>query len=131
VILVADASAVVDFLIGGPRGQRVGAHLARSDAVAAPELIDVEVLSALRRLTLAGHITDADATTCARHFVTMPIRRLGHAALATQVWALRDRVRIADGFYLATARLVGEPLLTCDARLARAPVPDVAVLVVS
>lgn len=43
---------------------------------------------------------------------------------------MRSRIRVADAYYVACAQLLRAPLLTCDRRLASAPMPDVAVLLV-
>ena len=125
-MLVLDASAAVDLLARTTRGVRVAEHLARDD-VAAPELLHVEVLSALWRLVRAGELTEAAATTAAARMRAMPVLRVRHERLTDQAWALRHRVRIADAFYLGCARLLGGALITTDGRLARAPLPGLSV----
>lgn len=52
-------------------------------------------------------------------------------ALATRAWELRDRVRVGDGFCVASAELIRVPPPTADRRLARAALPDVTITVVS
>ena len=47
--------------------------------------------------------------------------RYPHGPLATAAWALRDNVTYYDALYVALAARLGYPLLTADARLARAP----------
>ena len=94
--------------------------------MAAPELLDVEVLSALWRLVRAGVLTEAAATAAAR-LRTMPVLRVRDELLTEQAWALRHRVRIADAFYLGCARFLGGVLITTDGRLARAPLPGLSV----
>ena len=94
-MLVLDASAAIDLLARTTRGVKVAEHLARDD-VAAPELLDVEVLSALWRLVRAGELTEAAATTAAARLRAMPVLRVRHELLTEQAWALRHRVRIAD-----------------------------------
>jgi len=129
-VIVVDASALVDLLIRSPRGSRVQTAL-NGTAVAAPELIVVEVLSALHRLVRSSTLTAAQATAAADDFAALALRTVPHAPLAATVWGLRDRVRIADAFYVAAAQAVGVPLLTTDARLARAVLPGVTVTLVS
>lgn len=130
-MLVVDASALVDVLARTPRGDRVTKHLATEEPVVAPELVDVEVLSALARLQRAGAVGAATADRGVALLASMPMRRISHTHLTDEVWQLREHVRIADAFYLACARVVGGTLLTTDARLGRAPVPEVTVTVVS
>ena len=125
-MLVLDASAAIDLLARTTRGGRVADHMARDD-VAAPELLDVEVLSALWRLVRAGELTEAAATTAAARLRAMPVLRVRHELLTEQAWALRHRVRIADAFYLGCARFLGGTLITTDGWLARAPLPGLSV----
>lgn len=91
----------------------------------------MECLSALARLSRAGQVSSSDADTAAAALKRLPALRLSHLALTADAWRLRDRVRLADGFYVAAAVLVHAPLLTCDRRLASAPLPEVDVLVVA
>jgi predicted nucleic acid-binding protein len=128
-VLVLDASAAVDLLLRTPRGDRVAAALG-DDPVVAPELIDVEVLSALARLLRAGELAAPTAGLAVEQLRSMPVRRLSHALVVPAVWRLREWVRIADAWYVAFAQALSAPLLTTDARLARAALPELSVLVV-
>lgn len=122
---VLDASAVVDLLLRTPRGERVAERLAADPDVVAPDLVYVEVLSALHRLARAGTLTDDVAL--ASELGRMPVRTVPHRALLPGVWRIRDRARIADAFYVACAILLDVPLLTTDGRLGRAALPGVTV----
>lgn len=53
-----------------------------------------------------------------------------HAVLLGEAWRLRGSLRVTDACYVACARLLGGVLLTTDARLARAAMPEVSVTVV-
>lgn len=127
--LVLDASAAVELVLGTERGLRVADRLTGEDLLA-PELLDAECVSALARLERAGALTAGDGDAAVQALLTLPLTRVSHLALAGAAWALRNRVRTADGFYIACARWLGAPLLTCDRRLAAAAVPDLAVLLV-
>lgn len=129
-MLVVDASALVDVLARTERGTRVEGTMRGAD-MAAPELLDVEVLSALRRLVRADVVDPPAADRAASLLGRLPLMRVSHAFLSRRAWELRDRVRIADAFYVACAELVGEALLTTDARLGAAPLPGLTVTVVS
>ncbi len=126
--LVIDASAVVELLLRTPRGVAVAERLERD--MLAPELLDVEVVSACARLVRSGAVAPGHADAVVRQLVRFPADRIAHAPLITSVWALRDRVRVADAFYVACAAAFRAPLLTCDARLAAAPLARTAVLLV-
>ncbi|MGH8893691.1 MAG: type II toxin-antitoxin system VapC family toxin [Actinomycetes bacterium] len=130
-MIVLDASAAVDLLLRNAVGRRVQELFARDELVLAPELIYVEVVSAMTRLVRAGTLADRDAVARINLLHRMPIRRLPHRPLVRRVWELHDRVRISDGFYVACAELVGGALLTTDQRLGRAALPGVTITVVS
>ncbi len=53
---------------------------------------------------------------CAQIF----IERHAHQPLQKRIWQLRDSLSGYDGAYVALAEALDAPLLTCDARLARA-----------
>lgn len=128
-MLVLDASATVDLLLRTPRGGRVATRLQGAD-VCAPELLDVEVCSALARLQRAGEVAAADAGDAVRRLVGMPADRIPHALLVARAWQLRNRVRVADAFYVGCAELMSAALITADARLARAALPGVVITLV-
>lgn len=51
------------------------------------------------------------------------VEAVGHAALAERAWALRDNLTAYDGAYVALAEALDCPLVTGDARVARANGP--------
>lgn len=127
--LVLDASAAVDALLPTPRRDAVLDHLAGAELVA-PALVDTEVLSALARLERARTITGTEADDAVDAWLRLPLDRVPGDVLAQHVWSSRAALRIADAHYVALARLLGAPLLTSDARLARAPLDGVTLVVV-
>jgi predicted nucleic acid-binding protein len=128
-MLVLDASAAVELLLLSPRGGLVEARL-EGETVVAPELLDVEVLSALARLERAGQLDEGPASRAVDRLRRLPVTRLPHAAVTLAAWSLRPRVRVQDAFYVAVAALVGGSLLTCDRRLAGAGLTGVSVTLV-
>ena len=125
-ILVVDASVVVD-LIGRFRPQSIEALLwAEDTALAAPELLDVEVLQALRRLDQDGAIPPS-RTQMVELLQALRIRRFRHHYLLDGIWSLRKNLTAYDAAYVALARLLGGTLVTRDEKLAGAPGLDVRV----
>lgn len=125
--LVVDASVVVD-LLGRFRPEPIEALLFAADAaLAAPALLDVEVLQALRKLDLQGAIPASrdDLTDTLR---ALRIRRYPHASLLDEIWALRRNLTAYDATYVALARQLNAALVTRDDRLARSPGLGIAVL---
>jgi predicted nucleic acid-binding protein len=123
-MLVVDASAVAELLLGRPAAERITRHFAEHDfALHAPHLLDVEVLSALRRLVAAGDATAARAGGAVDDLIDLPLERYPHDVLVPRAWELTDNFSPYDATYLALAETLtdgGAPLLTSDARLAHA-----------
>ena len=126
--LVADASAVVLAVIDQTsRGEEALARL-QSATVHAPQLVDVEVGSALRRLVLRGDLGPDDADEFRRAAGDLIAARYPHhRALCDWAWANRNRLTFYDAQYAALAGMLGCPLLTADARIGRATLRDVQV----
>ncbi|HEY6424973.1 MAG TPA: type II toxin-antitoxin system VapC family toxin [Pseudonocardiaceae bacterium] len=93
---------------------------ALTGAGAAPELIDVEAVHAVRRLVRRGEMTDEDGRRKVRAIRDAPISRMSHRQLLDRVWELRHAVSAYDAAYVALAERLSVPLLTCDGRLAKA-----------
>ncbi len=83
--------------------------------------MDVEVLQVLRRLESRGELQPARAAAALSLLEVLPMRRHPHAPLLTRIWALRDNLTAYDATYVALAEALGAVLVTCDARLSRAP----------
>ncbi len=121
-MIVLDASAVVALLLNGSAGRRV-AEAISSPALSlhAPELLDVEVLQALRRYVRTGALTAERGAVSVGALGQLDIARYGHADFASRMWALRENLTAYDAAYIALAEALDAPLLTLDARLAAAP----------
>lgn len=121
-MIVLDASAAVDFLLGRPEAHDVLARALAGDAdqlLHAPDLIDLEALNALRGLARAGHVSQERAGEAAADLGDLRLIRHPHAPLRRRVWALRHELTAYDAAYLALAEALDEPrLVTGDARLA-------------
>ncbi len=50
----------------------------------------------------------------------MALERYSHMPLLPRIWQLRDNLTAYDAAYVALAEALGAPLVTADARLARA-----------
>lgn len=121
-MIVVDASAVIELLLNTPEGQRVaGRLLDPAETVAAPHLLDLEVLQVLRRCSLSHEIDDERGQEALRDFGDLPVVRYPHEALLPRVWELRHNVTAYDAAYIALAEILAAPLLTADARLSQAP----------
>lgn len=110
-----DASAMIEALVGREVDESLLNALAGE--VAAPHVLDVEVLSVLRGLVL-GRKLRPDLADAARvdHFDLLIVRH-GTSPLAERIWSLRHQYTSYDAAYLALAEALDAPLHTCDAKL--------------
>ena len=121
-MIVLDASAVVELLLGTNSGQQVAARIADpAEGLHVPHLVDVEVTQALRRYAREGELDGAAALTALNDFRGLDLTRHAHEPLLDRVWELRRNLTAYDAVYLALAEVLDSRLVTCDAALARAP----------
>jgi predicted nucleic acid-binding protein len=122
-VLVVDASVVVVALADdGPDGDQARARL-HGEQLAAPELLDVEVASVLRRQVRLGAVASRRADFALADLAAVPLARAPHQPLLTRCWELRDNLTIYDATYVALAEALGVDFLTGDVRLANATGP--------
>lgn len=118
-MIVVDSAAVVDALTAVAGSEDLRAYLA-GEELHAPTLLDFEVVSALRGLTLAGQLSAARADDALTDFDDLPVQRWASGdALRRRMFTLRDNLTAYDAAYVALAEALECPLLTRDARLAR------------
>lgn len=126
-MIVLDAAAVVDALTAPDDTDHLRARLAGED-LHAPTLLDCEVVSALRGLTLSGQLSQSRAGDVLTDFDDLPIARWPCAsALRRRAFQLRHNVSGYDAAYVALAEALRCPLITRDARLARSSGHDVKI----
>ena len=115
--LVVDASALVDALLidGAARACLAEASLH------APELIDAELLSVLRRLVLTDLLAERQALLALDTAQLLGLRRHATRQLWPRAWQLRSNLSAYDALYVALAEQLNLSLLSADGRLARAP----------
>jgi predicted nucleic acid-binding protein len=122
-VIVVDASVLVVALADdGPDGDNARLRL-RGERLAAPELVDLEVASVLRRQLRQGDLADRRAAQALSDLVDLPLRRASHRPLVERCWELRSNLTIYDAAYVALAEALDTTLLTGDARLSRSAGP--------
>lgn len=126
-MLVADASVVVLVVADASDAGAVLRARLRGDAVCAPDLLRVEVVSALRRMTAAGQLTGAQAGAAIDDLLELPLSVFPTTPLLRRAWELRENLSAYDACYVALAEALACPLLTTDGRLARASGPRCAI----
>jgi len=121
-LIVLDASAIVELLLGTVRGRAVAARIADPGlGLHVPHLADVDVAQALRRYEREGELAAHEAAAALATLGELDLERHPHEPLLRRVWTLRDNLSAYDAVYVALAEALGARLLTCDARLARSP----------
>ncbi|MEO3874370.1 type II toxin-antitoxin system VapC family toxin [Nonomuraea sp. B12E4] len=114
-MIVIDSSAMVEALTG--READVELIDALQASVHAPHLLDVEVLSTLRGLTLGGKLSATAAENARADYLGLNIARYEGKGIAERVWELRHNHTAYDASYIALAEALEAPLYTCDGKL--------------
>ena len=127
--VVIDASALVELLLWRERAPAVVQAVGATEMVA-PDVINPEVLWALRRRERAGTLRADRARQVVEDLLDAPVRRFPTLELLPVVWTLRANVTSYDACYVALARELGCPLVTADRKLSRAPGLGVPLLTV-
>lgn len=122
-VIVLDASCLFEVVVDSPNSEPIRERLAQATGQAAPHIIDIEVFSLIRREFLLGTLDATLAELAVEDLRAWPGDRFDHRALLARAWDLRDSVRGWDAAYVALAEVLDAPLLTLDARLARAVGP--------
>ncbi len=120
-MIVIDASVLVTALIDdGDDGRRARIRLS-IEPLSAPELIDLEVASVLRRLCAATQLDQARAGQALTDLDALRIERVAHRPLLRRCWELRNNVTVYDAAYIALAEILETTLVTADHRLVNGP----------
>jgi predicted nucleic acid-binding protein len=126
-LIVVDASALAAALADDDTDGDVARKRLEGEQLAAPEVIDLEIASMLRRQCRVGAISLQRALTVLADLQTMRLSRRSHVPLLDRIWELRENVTPYDAAYVALAEDLGATLVTADARLDRAPGPRCAI----
>lgn len=132
-MIVVDANVMV-LALASPtgRGDAARAVLTSDDLWFAPAHMPLEVIRTLRKAVVGGQLAEPDAVAAFGALTAAEITYTGATdTLLHAVWGMRHNVSAHDAAYLAVAAERGAPLVTFDARLAKAAeqvVPNVSVL---
>lgn len=119
-MIVVDASVIVTALADdGDDGDRARGRL-RDERLAAPQLLDLEVVSAWRRMFAIGSLDQRRVRLALEDLRQLRVDRVSHLTLIPRCWELRNSLTVYDAAYVALAEALGVSLLTADAKLASA-----------
>jgi predicted nucleic acid-binding protein len=116
-MIVLDASAAIELLSRTEAGGRVQQFLHTERVLHAPQVLDIEVLQALRNLAHASAAERKLAPARCAGFLSLRIIRYPHQPLRSRIWDLRDNFTAYDACYLALAESLNATLVTCDQAL--------------
>lgn len=88
--------------------------------MAAPDLLTFEVVAVLRHQVRRGAMDPGRARSAIEDLADLAVEVFPTLPLRSRVWELRDKLTAADGFFVALAELLDEPLATKDRALASA-----------
>lgn len=127
-MIVLDASAMLEVLLVTPAAVRnLDRLFAPEESLHAPELIDLEVAQVLRRYCATDELEPERARQALEDLADLAVTRYPHQPLVPRIWQLRHNVTAYDAAYVALAETLDAPLLTGDARLARASGHEAAI----
>jgi predicted nucleic acid-binding protein len=130
-LIVVDASVVANALADDTAdGDAARQALRSDDDIAAPDLVDVETVSVLRKRWLAGDLTARRFRTAITDLGDLAIARHPTFPMMPRAYELRGNVTPYDAAYVALAEVLDCALLTSDSRLASAPGPRCVIRVV-
>lgn len=123
-MIVLDASILAN-VIGddGADGRRARSEVRSARDVAAPDLVDVETITVLRKRWVAGAISDSRFAEAIDDLEAIALDRYPTLPLMRRSYALRANVTSYDATYIALAEALDCELLTGDRRFALAPGP--------
>ena len=121
-MIVIDASVLAN-VVGddGAAGRAARDRIAAASRWSAPDLVDVETVSVLRKRWRAGDLTARRFRSAVVDLLSLPIVRFPTGPLMVRAYELRSNVTPYDAAYIALAEGLACPLVSADARLARAP----------
>lgn len=121
-MIILDAS-ILAAIVGddGPDGDIARSALGEAGEASVPDLADIETLSVLRRLHLAGDISATRFRHAVDDLTVLPLTRYPALPLLARASELIHNVTAYDAMYVTLAEALDVVLLTGDARLARAP----------
>ena len=117
-MIVLDASVVIELLANGALADSIrNEFTGREESFIVPHLIDVEVMSAFRRLVAEQRIDSHRIGQFLAGLAALPAERYSHTPLIGRIWELRHNFTAYDAAYIALAEATDSVLYTCDQKL--------------
>jgi predicted nucleic acid-binding protein len=120
-VIVVDASVLVAALGDDGHSGQIARQRLRNEHLVAPEIIDLEVISVLRRMVAARLVSDVRGDQAVLDLVSIQMTRVPHRLVVKRCWDLRNNSTPNDAAYIAVAEAFQLKLVTADAKLAGVP----------
>lgn len=121
-MIVVDASVLANALADDTTDGRLARdRLISGGELVAPDLVDVETVSVLRRRWLTGDVTARRFSSAVEDLEHLALTRFPALPLMRRAYELRANANAYDAAYVALAEQLGCALVTADARLTKAP----------
>lgn len=114
---------VAALILATDQGRRARGRLELDSEQHAPDLMDIEVVTVIRRRLARGQLDAAQAEEGYADLAKAPIERYHYRPLLPRVWELRHNLTPYDAAYVALAEALDAVLVTADGRLARSSGP--------
>jgi len=102
-MLVVDAGPLFEVVADTALIEPARVLMAADDDLAAPHLVDAEVLAVIQTQHRRGRLDDSAAAQAVADLQSWPARRWPHRPLLERAWELRGNVRGYDASYVALA----------------------------
>jgi predicted nucleic acid-binding protein len=123
-LIVIDASILANVVADdGPDGHAARFVIREAGGLSAPQLVDVETASVLRKRWLAGTLSERRFAIAIDDLEELDVERYPMLPLLQRIYELRASLSAYDASYVALAEGLQCHLLTADGQLASAPGP--------
>jgi predicted nucleic acid-binding protein len=122
-LIIVDASVIAPALADDRAdGERARDRL-RGEQLMAPELLDLEVVSVIRKALLSGTLNQRRAGLAMADLLDLDLdlERVSHRPMLARIWQLREKLTPYDASYVALDDVINATLVTADRRLLQAP----------
>ena len=123
-MIVVDASVIAPALADDNDDGDLARARLKGERLVAPELIDLEVVSVIRKGLSLGALNERRAGQALGDLADLKIERVSHRSLLPRIWELRSNLTPYDAAYVALAEAIDATLVTGDGPLSRAPGVD-------
>jgi predicted nucleic acid-binding protein len=129
-VIVLDASVLAN-VVGddGRDGIQARSEVREAGCFAAPDLVNVETASVLRKRWLAGVLSDDRFAAAVDDLTSLAFQCYPSRMFVRRAYELRANLTAFDAVYVALAESLDCALVTADRRLSRSPGPRCAIRV--